>query len=148
MLQAYDERLRLACSDVGVSENLAPLVGLDRDLERLRVEYIVSNIDSSESGSATATERPTSPSARTPIGDGSLFRPAAPSHLAVILVKMAINLLSVSDRPRYLEEFLGELFELAATGSQPGEQLSYAVRLLRRMPALRKELGSSDDDAD
>ncbi|WP_245665806.1 hypothetical protein [Actinoplanes subtropicus] len=38
VLSAYDVRLCLACQCLGVSEHLEPLEGMDRDLERLRVE--------------------------------------------------------------------------------------------------------------
>jgi hypothetical protein len=36
--RAYDRRLSLACRCLGVTEHLEPLAGMDRDLERLRVE--------------------------------------------------------------------------------------------------------------
>jgi hypothetical protein len=35
---AYDERLCLACRCVGVTEHLKPLEGMDREIERVRVE--------------------------------------------------------------------------------------------------------------
>jgi hypothetical protein len=38
VLRAYDEWLRLACQALGVPEHLQPLEGLDRDVERIRVE--------------------------------------------------------------------------------------------------------------
>lgn len=38
VLCAYDVRLCLACQCLGVSEHLESLKGMDRDLERLRVE--------------------------------------------------------------------------------------------------------------
>ncbi|GIF05361.1 hypothetical protein [Actinoplanes siamensis] len=38
LLQAYDARLRLACRCLGVAEQLQPLQGVDREMERLRVE--------------------------------------------------------------------------------------------------------------
>jgi hypothetical protein len=38
VLRAYDQRLCLACRALGVTEHLEPLEGMDRDLERLRVE--------------------------------------------------------------------------------------------------------------
>jgi hypothetical protein len=38
VLRAYDQRLCLACRCLGLTEHLEPLEGLDRDLERLRVE--------------------------------------------------------------------------------------------------------------
>ncbi len=38
VLRAYDERLCLACECLGVSENLRPLDGFDREIERVRVE--------------------------------------------------------------------------------------------------------------
>jgi hypothetical protein len=37
--RAYDERLCLACRYLGLPEHLRPLEGMDRDLERLRVEH-------------------------------------------------------------------------------------------------------------
>jgi hypothetical protein len=36
--RAYDDRLCVACRCVGVSEHLQPLVGIDREIERVRVE--------------------------------------------------------------------------------------------------------------
>jgi hypothetical protein len=38
VMQAYDQRLSLACHCLGLAEHLEPLEGMDRDLERLRVE--------------------------------------------------------------------------------------------------------------
>lgn len=38
VLRAYDEWLRLACRSLGVSEHLEPLDGIDREIERVRVE--------------------------------------------------------------------------------------------------------------
>jgi hypothetical protein len=36
--RAYDDRLRLACERLGVPEHLGDLDGIDRDIERVRVE--------------------------------------------------------------------------------------------------------------
>jgi hypothetical protein len=38
VLRAYDQRLTLACRCLGLTEHLEPLEGIDRELERLRVE--------------------------------------------------------------------------------------------------------------
>jgi hypothetical protein len=38
VLRAYDEWLRLACRSLGVVEYLQPLEGVDRDIERIRLE--------------------------------------------------------------------------------------------------------------
>lgn len=38
VLDAYDHRLRLACRALGVPEHLAELTGVDRQIERVRVE--------------------------------------------------------------------------------------------------------------
>ncbi|MFI7023004.1 hypothetical protein ACIBMZ_09845 [Micromonospora sp. NPDC049900] len=38
VLDAYDDRLRLACRALGIVEHLAELTGVDRQLERVRVE--------------------------------------------------------------------------------------------------------------
>ncbi|GGM33508.1 hypothetical protein GCM10011608_17520 [Micromonospora sonchi] len=38
VLDAYDDRLRLACRALGITEYLAELAGVDRQLERVRVE--------------------------------------------------------------------------------------------------------------
>jgi hypothetical protein len=38
VLRAYDQRLCLACQCLGLAEHLEPLEGMDRELERLRVE--------------------------------------------------------------------------------------------------------------
>jgi hypothetical protein len=35
---AYDDRLRLACRYLGIAEHLADLDGVDRDIERVRIE--------------------------------------------------------------------------------------------------------------
>lgn len=36
--RAFDDRLAAACRELGVSEHLADLAGVDREIERLRVE--------------------------------------------------------------------------------------------------------------
>ncbi|MFG1776533.1 hypothetical protein ACGFIR_03615 [Micromonospora sp. NPDC049051] len=41
ILQAYDDRLRLACRALGLTEHLAELVGVDLELERVRVEGLL-----------------------------------------------------------------------------------------------------------
>ncbi|MEU8240666.1 hypothetical protein AB0C07_20680 [Actinoplanes missouriensis] len=38
VLNAYDARLQLACRYLGLPEHLQPLTGVDREIERLRVE--------------------------------------------------------------------------------------------------------------
>lgn len=38
VLDAYDHRLSLACRALGISEHLAELTGLDRQIERVRIE--------------------------------------------------------------------------------------------------------------
>ncbi|WBB77848.1 hypothetical protein O7606_16410 [Micromonospora sp. WMMD882] len=38
LIEAYDDRLRLACRYLGVPEHLADLDGVDREIERVRVE--------------------------------------------------------------------------------------------------------------
>ncbi|GIJ08184.1 hypothetical protein ACFFMR_30435 [Micromonospora andamanensis] len=38
VLDAYDDRLRLACRALGITEHLAELTGIDRQIERVRVE--------------------------------------------------------------------------------------------------------------
>ncbi len=38
VLQAYDDRLLIASKALGVTHRLATLDGMDRDLERLRIE--------------------------------------------------------------------------------------------------------------
>ncbi len=35
---AYDDRLRLACARLGIAEHLPQLTGVDRDIERVRLE--------------------------------------------------------------------------------------------------------------
>src|SRR5262245_41430850 len=39
--RAYDDRLRVACGQLGVEEHLGELSGLDLDLERVRVEGVL-----------------------------------------------------------------------------------------------------------
>jgi hypothetical protein len=41
VIDAYDERLRAACRALGIVEHLADLDGVDREIERLRVEGLV-----------------------------------------------------------------------------------------------------------
>jgi len=38
VIRAYDARLCLACRRLGLTEHLEPLEGMDRDIERVRVE--------------------------------------------------------------------------------------------------------------
>lgn len=38
LIQAYDDRLRLACRCLGITEHLTELEGVDREIERVRVE--------------------------------------------------------------------------------------------------------------
>ena len=38
MVRAYDHRLELACDSLGVSQHLHQLGGMDRDIERVRVQ--------------------------------------------------------------------------------------------------------------
>lgn len=38
VLDAYDDRLRLACQALGITEHLTELAGVDRQIERVRVE--------------------------------------------------------------------------------------------------------------
>ncbi|MGK5520488.1 hypothetical protein ACSNN9_14170 [Micromonospora sp. URMC 107] len=41
ILRAYDDRLRLACRALGLTEHLAELEGVDLELERVRVEGLL-----------------------------------------------------------------------------------------------------------
>lgn len=41
VLQAYDDRLRLACRALGITEHLAELSGVDQQIERIRVEGVL-----------------------------------------------------------------------------------------------------------
>ncbi|MFJ6149892.1 hypothetical protein [Micromonospora profundi] len=41
VLQAYDDRLRLACRALGITEHLAELTGVDQEIERVRVEGVL-----------------------------------------------------------------------------------------------------------
>ncbi|MEU9506970.1 hypothetical protein AB0D32_11895 [Micromonospora sp. NPDC048170] len=41
VLKAYDDRLRLACQALGLTEHLAELEGVDLELERVRVEGVL-----------------------------------------------------------------------------------------------------------
>ncbi|SCE79879.1 hypothetical protein [Micromonospora mirobrigensis] len=41
VIEAYDERLRAACQALGIPEHLADLDGVDREIERLRVEGLL-----------------------------------------------------------------------------------------------------------
>ena len=143
VLRAYDERLRLACSQFGVQEFLESLTGMDREIERVRVEGILQSRSAFGAASTVATiearpqveEKP----GRAPSDDSKL--PAA----AAKLVELAVLLLPAADRARYCEEFRSELGELAETGATPEEQLIYGVRLLGQIWALRRELRSPEE---
>nr|WP_204341816.1 hypothetical protein [Micromonospora terminaliae] len=41
VIDAYDERLRAACAALGIGEHLAELDGVDREIERVRVEGLL-----------------------------------------------------------------------------------------------------------
>jgi len=41
VIDAYDERLRAACRALGITEHLADLDGVDREIERVRVEGLL-----------------------------------------------------------------------------------------------------------
>ncbi|MEU7943710.1 hypothetical protein AB0C50_03400 [Micromonospora taraxaci] len=41
LLQAYDDRLRLACRALGIAEHLGELDGVDQEIERVRVEGVL-----------------------------------------------------------------------------------------------------------
>ncbi|MBM0279069.1 hypothetical protein [Micromonospora tarensis] len=41
LVQAYDDRLRLACRALGITEHLADLDGVDQEIERVRVEGVL-----------------------------------------------------------------------------------------------------------
>ncbi|SCE85136.1 hypothetical protein GA0070214_102537 [Micromonospora chaiyaphumensis] len=41
VIDAYDERLRAACAALGIAEHLAELDGVDREIERVRVEGLL-----------------------------------------------------------------------------------------------------------
>ncbi|MGR6316857.1 hypothetical protein Q2K19_08720 [Micromonospora soli] len=41
VIDAYDERLRAACRALGIPEHLAELEGVDREIERVRVEGLL-----------------------------------------------------------------------------------------------------------
>ncbi|WP_406074499.1 hypothetical protein [Micromonospora sp. NBC_01638] len=41
LLQVYDDRLRLACRALGITEHLAELEGVDQEIERVRVEGVL-----------------------------------------------------------------------------------------------------------
>ncbi len=41
VLQAYDQRLRLACAALGITQHLDELTGVDREIERVRVEGLL-----------------------------------------------------------------------------------------------------------
>ncbi|KKK07306.1 hypothetical protein [Micromonospora sp. HK10] len=41
VIDAYDERLRAACRALGITEHLAELDGVDREIERVRVEGLL-----------------------------------------------------------------------------------------------------------
>ncbi|MGK5737967.1 hypothetical protein [Micromonospora sp. URMC 103] len=41
VLQAYDDRLRMACRALGITEHLTELTGVDQEIERVRVEGLL-----------------------------------------------------------------------------------------------------------
>ena len=52
VIEAYDDRLRAACRALGIPEHLAELTGVDREIERVRVEGVLHG------GRAHAADRP------------------------------------------------------------------------------------------
>jgi hypothetical protein len=64
-------------------------------------------------------------------------RAVRPASLAMRLVAAAARFLPVTDRARYLEEFLGELSELSSSGAGRTQQVRYAVSQLLRIPVMR-----------
>ncbi|MFI9643301.1 hypothetical protein ACIG87_25165 [Micromonospora sp. NPDC051925] len=42
VIEAYDDRLRAACRALGIPEHLAELTGVDREIERVRVEGLLA----------------------------------------------------------------------------------------------------------
>jgi hypothetical protein len=56
------------------------------------------------------------------------------------LVAVAGRLLPPADRPRYVEEFRAELWDLAEVGTGRWGQIAHAARLLTRAWGLRREL--------
>ncbi|WUI10555.1 hypothetical protein OHQ87_21880 [Micromonospora sp. NBC_00421] len=43
VIEAYDDRLRAACRALGIVEHLAELTGVDREIERVRVEGLLAS---------------------------------------------------------------------------------------------------------
>jgi hypothetical protein len=65
---------------------------------------------------------------------------AVPARSAVRVTGWVLRWLTAADRPRYREELVGELHELAQAGVSRRRQLGHALRLLARVGALRAAL--------
>ena len=157
VVQAYDVRLGLACKRLGLDGYLESLEGMDRELERLRVESLISgfagtspNMEALDSTASVTTLERDSSAARVPRNDGWYAEAEAKpvSVVAVRLVNLFILVLPFGQRARYREEFQSELYELAEAGTSRVEQLAFAARLVGQVWALRGELRSGEDPFD
>jgi hypothetical protein len=139
---AYDVRLSLACQVVDVSEHLLSLAGVERDVERVRIEVELRDagydiprpvettmevgetagcIDGFESGPEEVRQRQSAQNTGRLINTVALILPGR-------------------YRARYVEEFHSELYELALNGASRRQQLWYALRLFDRAWVLSAEL--------
>jgi hypothetical protein len=80
-----------------------------------------------------ALNRGTMRSAARPLSDRAVTS-------AERLVVVAVQLLPVADRPRYLEEFQSELGDLARAGARRRQQRCYAFRQVSRAAGVRAAL--------
>ncbi|WP_433306438.1 hypothetical protein ACQP2F_20795 [Actinoplanes sp. CA-030573] len=145
VLRAYDARLQLACRHLGVEEHLGPLEGIDRELERLRVEYVVAGLDVDNPGALVTLERAALDVEVLPGPPEDA--PPSPGRLAGSAIRLLTVVLVFVPRPhrdRYREEFTGELLDLAETGAGRARQLMYAARLIGHAWSLRRQLRDND----
>jgi hypothetical protein len=160
VLRAYDQRLSLACRSLDIDEHLANLDGMDRELERVRVEAKLQDAgfnfraDPADASAPLIVQEPATPppveepavtveepAATTASSEEPAARPAAaPAAAAAQLIGTVVHILPAGQRERYAEEFAGELFDLAAQGKSRWRQLLFVMRLLDRAWVLRAEL--------
>jgi len=150
LLRAYDERLRQAGTILGITEHLDHLDGLDRDIERVRLEGEVQATGIAAPAVVLEATQDAIDNERirqyfeAAVKRGrrlSLSAPAAaPAPAAVRLTDTVVRFLPSAHRARYGEEFRSELFELAAAGASIWGQLAYVACQFNMVFELRAEL--------
>jgi hypothetical protein len=134
LLRAYDERLCQAGALIGVPEHIRPLEGMDRELERVRVEAALQ-----ENNTLTLLLS-AAPLTRVVDTIPRSEREPAAAIAATRLVDSIVRILPPAHRARYAEEFRSELSELDAAGASVWRQLTYVACQFNMVFELRAEL--------